>query len=315
MNQTKKHHAVNRKPIVSVVIPVFNGAKYIEETVESVQKSTYKQFEILLIDDGSNDHSKHVCEALDKRYKNVRFFTFRKNQGLGRVLNFALKTARGKYICRINQDDRMLPHRIKTQVEHLESHPGVVALGSCISLFDNNGNHQIVKFLEHDEEIKSVWYIVSPFSDPSVMYHREVALQAGGYDQNFWPADDTHLWYRMGMLGKLANLSEPVVEVRWHNEAASVLFFRRLAISTFNMHRWTHAHIAPASWYVQLYWVIQLMAGLTLTPQVNWGVYRIMKKAIYHYERFLETLVQNNTNKPTAPAVIVHPRMASASGK
>lgn len=315
MNSQKQTYRNNHKPLVSVVIPVFNGARYIEETVESVQKSSYKKFEILLIDDGSNDHSKHVCEALDNKYRNVRFFTFRKNRGLGRVLNFALRTAHGKYICRINQDDRMLPHRIKTQVRYLESNPDVAALGSSIKLFDNNGGHQLVKFLERDDEIKSMWYIVSPFSDPSVMYRRDVALEAGGYDQNFWPADDTHLWYRMGMLGKLANLPEPVVEVRWHNEAASVMFFRKLALATYRMHRWTHENIAPASWYIRLYWIIQLIAGLTLTPQLNWGVYRVMKKIIYRYELLQEAFTQYRANRPIAPKVIVHPRIASTSGK
>lgn len=298
------------KPVISVVIPVFNGASYLVEAVSSVQKSTYKHFEIILVNDGSTDQSKQICRMLDKQYKNVRYFDFKKNKGLGRVLNFAIKKAHGKYICRLNQDDKMLPHRLATQVAYLEFHQDVVALGSSIELFDNKGHKQFVKFLEKDEEIKDVWYIVSPFSDPTVMYRKDIAIKAGGYDQNFWPADDTHLWYRMGMLGKLANLKKPVTDVRWHDKAASVFFFKRLAWSTYKMHRWTHKHIAPASFQVQLFWICQLMAGFILSPEMNWRVYRLIKKVIPFIERIRGRRIKNTT-----PATVtVQPKKLSISG-
>lgn len=269
-----------KKPLVSVVIPVFNGADFLEETITSVQKSTFKDFEVLLIDDGSTDHSRKICHRLEKRYSNVTFYPFNKNKGLGRVLNFALSNAKGRYIARINQDDRMLPFRLQTQVDYLETHPDVVALGSCIKLFANKNTSQIITFLEKDEDIKRVWHIVSPFSDPSVMYVKSVATKAGGYKQKYWPADDTHLWYRMGLLGKLANLQKPVVEVRWHDEAASVAHFKKLAISTYHMHRWANTHVSKAPLPVQLFWIIQLVCGLALSPHFNWGMYRVMKKVI-----------------------------------
>ncbi|NIM13621.1 MAG: glycosyltransferase, partial [Candidatus Aminicenantes bacterium] len=84
----------NNRPLVSVVIPVFNGSVFVEQAVRSVQKSTFKNYEILLIDDGSTDRSKKICRALGKKYDKVRFYAFEKNRGLGRVLNFALRQAR-----------------------------------------------------------------------------------------------------------------------------------------------------------------------------------------------------------------------------
>jgi glycosyltransferase involved in cell wall biosynthesis len=302
-----------KRPFVSVVIPVFNGAQYLIEAVESIQKNTYDNFEIILVNDGSTDISKILCKRLEGKYKNVRFFDFTKNRGLGRVLNFALDKARGKYICRLNQDDRMLPIRITTQVKYLENHPEVTAVGSSIKLFENNGKTQILHFIKDDSEIKKLWYFVSPFSDPSVMYRKEVALKVGGYDQYFWPADDTHLWYRMGLAGKLSNIQKPLVEVRWHNNAASVKFFRRLAIKTYQMHRWTHEIISPAPWFIQVYWVLQLMAGFIFSPQFNWNVYRSIKKLIDRYE--------NNRDRLTAyiaPNKVIsvspHPKKLSLSG-
>lgn len=300
-------------PLVSVVIPVFNGAGYLEEAVESVQRSFYRTFEVLLIDDGSTDKSRDICRRLTEKYKNVRFFDMKVNRGLGRVLNFALKNARGTYIARLNQDDRMLPHRLQTQVNFLEKHPETTAVGSTIRLFDNQGHTQIVRFLANDEDIKRMWYIVSPFSDPSVMYRKDVAIAAGGYDQEFWPADDTHLWYRMGMRGKLANIQKPLVEVRWHDGAASVRFFRRLALKTFQMHQWTHENVHAAGWLVQFYWIVQLIAGYTLSPQTNWNIYRKLKKLIAYADDRRKRLAEITAKMPV-PMVTIHPRKLSVSG-
>lgn len=300
-------------PFVSVVIPVFNGSEYLEEAVESIQRSTYRDFEVLLIDDGSSDTSKHICHNLEKKYPNVRFFDFTVNRGLGRVLNFALKNARGKYICRLNQDDRMLPNRIETQVRYLQSHPQVTAVGSWIRLFENNGNEQILKFLAKDADIKSIWYLVSPFSDPSVMYRKDMAVKVGGYVQAMWPADDTHLWYRMGMAGKLANIQKPLVEVRWHEGAASVKYFRKLAVSTYRMHRWTLDNVGPASPLTVLYWLVQLAAGYILPPQINWNIYRYIKRLIAFYEDRKDRLAANRYTA-MINSVMPQPKKLSVSG-
>lgn len=317
----------NGKPFVSVIIPVFNGAFYLEETISSIQKSTYKHYEIILVDDGSTDHSREVCRKLQKQYPNVHFYRFSKNKGLGRVLNFALKKAKGEYICRINQDDRMLPHRMETQVAFLAQNSDVVAVGSHIKLFDKNSNSTIVEFLERDEDIKKVWLMLSPFSDPSVMYRKTAAIKAGGYDQSYWPADDVHLWYRMGNLGKLANIQKPLVEVRWHKEAGSIKFFRRNTLVTYKLHRWANRNIAKAPFLIQAFWLGQLICGLTLPPSFNWAVYRILKKVVNTISTtkiidlalpkayaVIVNRAQNLNSSTTETSVTSHPNTINRSG-
>ena len=112
-----------KKPLVSVIIPVFNGQKYLKETVLSVQKSSYKNFEIILVNDGSKDKSKELCYKLKKKYKNIRVFSFKKNRGLSNILNYAIRKAKGKYIARLNQDDLVTPTRLSSQVYFLENNP------------------------------------------------------------------------------------------------------------------------------------------------------------------------------------------------
>ncbi|OGK62716.1 hypothetical protein A2334_00705 [Candidatus Roizmanbacteria bacterium RIFOXYB2_FULL_38_10] len=319
-NQTQKNNssvakAMEDKPLVSVIIPVFNGSPFLEETITSVFNSTYKNIEVLLIDDGSTDKSKELCHRLEKRYKKVRFYSFPKNKGLGRVLNFALRQAHGELICRINQDDRMLRYRIQTQVDFMDKNPEIVAVGSSIKLFENNGKKQIVHFLQRDQEIKKMWHIVSPFADPSVMYRKSVARKVGGYKQEFWPGDDTHLWVRMGTRGKLANIDKPLVEVRYHSKAASVRYFKKLTVVTYKLHRWMHNHVQKAALPVQLFWIGQLIAGLLLPPDMNWNIYRILKRVIYFaagVAHFLRNLKVKNT---IVAKVIPHPMALNRSGQ
>ncbi|OGK39136.1 hypothetical protein A3F34_00580 [Candidatus Roizmanbacteria bacterium RIFCSPHIGHO2_12_FULL_44_10] len=300
--------------MVSVIIPVFNGAEYLKETVVSALNSAYPRFEILLIDDGSKDTSKIICKQLAKQYGKVRYYSFARNKGLGRVLNFAIKKARGEYICRINQDDRMYRFRLKTQVDFLKENRDVVAVGSYVKQFTPEGKTRIITYLEKDEDIKKLWHIVSPFADPSVMYKKSAVLKAGLYDQSFWPADDTQLWYRMGMVGKLANIPKPLVEVRWHDNAASVKYFKKLALSTLKMHLWADENIEKVSLTIKAYWLIQFVAGMLLSPQMNWYVYRILKRVLhvlYISQRFLEATM--NKIKMLV-RVIPQPRKFSFSG-
>lgn len=271
-------------PLVSVIIPVFNGASFLVEAIDSVQKSDFRDFEILLINDGSTDNSKMLCRILEEKYSNLRFFDFEKNQGLGRVLNFALKEARGKYICRLNQDDHMLPYRMARQVDFLEKNHDVVAVGSHITHFFEDGKKEILKYLDNDEKIKETWHLVGPFSDPSVMYRREIAIKVGGYDQSFWPVDDTHMWYKMGMQGKLANIQEPLVEVRWHAKAGSVYYFREMAWQIYRVRRWAHKNVKKGSPAHQIFWIVQLASGMILTPKMNWQIYRYIKRMLSWYK-------------------------------
>ncbi len=271
----------NKKPYVSVIIPVFNGANFLEESVVSIQKSTYRKFEILLIDDGSTDKSKAICKKLQKQYQNVRFYDFPRNRGLGRVLNFALKKAKGEYICRINQDDTMVRSRLTKQVTFLQAHPDVVLVGSWLNVKDEHGNLRVNKFLEHDEDIRKTWLKLSPCWDASVMYHKSSALSVGGYDQLYWPADDLHMWYRLGKIGKIANIQEPLVTIKFHANAASIKHHKQHILATYKVHRWAHEFVEEASLTTRIFWICETAAGLLFPPRFNWYVYRLVKRAVF----------------------------------
>ncbi len=300
-------------PLVSVIIPVFNGAPYIKRAVESTLKSSYTNIEIILIDDGSSDQSKFVCQALAKKYKKVIFYGFTKNKGQGIALNYALKKAKGKYICRLNQDDVMFKSRISTQVKYLVNHPDVVALGSSINLVDEKGHCQIVNFLQRDQEIRKIWLVLSPFSDPSVMFDRLVALKVQGHDQNFWPANDTQLWIKMAQYGQLANLKKPLVKVLYHTKCASVKHFKTLTKVTYKMHLWMNQEIEKAPWYVHIFWLCEYLAGILFSPNFNWATYRLIKKGVHFLAAFLDLI--KKTKAKLVDKLTIQPMVASTSGQ
>jgi len=274
------------KPLVTVMMPVYNGADYLEEAIESVEKSTFKDFEFLLIDDGSKDDSNKILRKMARKYKNIRLYTLKQNKGLVYALNYGLKHAKGTYICRLNQDDRMLPHRITTQVSFLERNQDVVVVGSWINLIHVGKQNwtETVRYLERDDQIKSIWHILSPFSDPAVMYRREKAIQLGGYDPQFFIAEDSHMWIRMGTIGALANIPEVLTEVRFHEDATTYRQFRRLMETTFRLHRWMHNNVQQFPIHIQLFWLMQYGLGMILHPKYVFSIYRRIKMTINFFK-------------------------------
>ena len=292
---------------VSVIIPVYNGASYLVETVESVQKSTYKNFEIILVDHGSKDKSKGLCHRLEKKYKNVNFYWFKKNRGLTSSLNYAVKKAKGEFIARINQDDIMMPNRLKEQVNFLKENPEYVVVGGDITLFDENYRFvDNISFPKSDSDIRNQWLLMSPYADPTVMYRKDAYLKTKGYQKYFWPADDVHMWYQLGQVGKLANLNKILTRVRWHNKAGSIASHKIQIEKTFEVHVWASKNIQEANFYHWIFWYSQLIAGKLFPPRFNWFIYRRIRE--------IQNFLRDLTKTAKLNKVSIQPKRYSVSG-
>lgn len=271
------------KPLVSVVIPVYNGVPYLVETVESIFLSTDLPIEVILVDDGSTDGSKAKCRKLSTIYKNLKYIDFKNNNGMTRCLNEGIRVAKGEFIARINQDDLMVRGRLEKQVEFLQTHPKYVAVGSYVQLFTKgNPQYDTITFPTTDEQIKRMWMTLSPFADPTVMYRRAMVLQTDGYQQTMWPADDVHMWYQLGSRGKLANIPEFLTKVRWHENAGSIKSHKLQMQKTWELRMWAAKNIRQPSVGEYTFWSMQYLAGKIFPPQFNWYVYRILRKLWKH---------------------------------
>jgi len=143
-------------PLVSVILPTHNGARYIRRAVESLQSQTYKNIEIIMVNDGSTDETSEIIFELKKNDPRIIIITNRVNLGYVKSLNVGAEKVTGKYITRIDDDDIFCDkERLETQVRFLEGHPDYVLVGGGMIKIDEN-NKEVSKYLfpEKDGDIR-----------------------------------------------------------------------------------------------------------------------------------------------------------------
>lgn len=201
---------------VSVLLPVYNGTRYLERAAGSILQQTHRDLELIVLDDGSTDGSGAMAEALgDSR---VRVIRSERNQGLATTLNRGLREARGSIVARQDADDLSHPRRLEKQVAFLESNRDIGLLGSQAWLMDERGH--CFGVLEHACGHESlVWELSfdNAFVHSSVAFRRDAALTGcGGYDESWAYNQDYDLWLRLAPRTRLANLPERLVALRSH---------------------------------------------------------------------------------------------------
>lgn len=207
-------------PIISVIMPVYNSERYLKNAIESILEQTYKDFEFIIVDDGSEDSSKKIIKGyIDER---IRFFES-EHLGYVRQLNFAIRNSRGKFIARMDSDDIAVRHRFEKQLQYLTKHPKVKLVGSDIAIINENEEELYIK--EYPKTLKDIEFqmpIYSSFCHPCVMMEKETILSLGGYDEKFEPAEDHILFLQMLVKGiEMCNLPEILLKYRIHNNSVT----------------------------------------------------------------------------------------------
>jgi glycosyltransferase involved in cell wall biosynthesis len=209
------------QPKVTVVMSVYNDEPYLAEAVESILGQTFKNFEFLIVDDGSTDKSSAILKKYAAKDKRIRLLS-QKNRGLVASLNRSIKEAGSEYIARQDADDKSAPNRLVKQIEFLKANPDVVIVGSSISVIDENGKslHQHAVLL-NDLELREELLVRSPFAHGSVVFKRQAAIDAGLYNKASWPAEDYDFWLRLSDYGQLANFDACLYTYREHDQSIS----------------------------------------------------------------------------------------------
>lgn len=192
-------------------MPVYNGGQFLRESIASILKQTYSNFEFIIIDDGSTDNSWETI----KKFNDTRIRAFRQsNKGLQPTLNFGIGQASGKYIARMDQDDISADERLDKQVKFLEKNNHIAILGTSFAIIDKGG-----KFLDHSyhfdrpEDIKLEILTRNPFGHGTIMIRRSVLKSVGLYDEK-QAVEDYELWYRIIKNYKGMNLAEELYSWR-----------------------------------------------------------------------------------------------------
>jgi len=181
-------------PMVSVLLPVYNGAAYLSAAVDSVLNQTYQNLELIIINDGSTDQSASIVEQF--RDSRIRFSN-QTNRGLAATLNRAIDLSRGKYLARQDQDDLSFPTRFAKQVDFLESHQKCGMVGTWAEIWEvDQRSRRAHKHPTDDLILKFELLFDNPFVHSSVMIRKEALDIVGTYctDKSRQPPEDYELW-------------------------------------------------------------------------------------------------------------------------
>jgi glycosyltransferase involved in cell wall biosynthesis len=217
---------VNNAPLVSILMVTYNRADFIGAAIASVMAQTYKNWELIIIDDGSTDGTKSVTEtALEPR---IRYVSHDRNKGIQASRNEALSLAHGNYIAVLDSDDLWTdPQKLEAQVAYLNEHPDCVVVGTSITRIDRMGNQiGTAKYASNDASIRRDLLLRNQFAHSSVLMRKTALAKTEGY--RFELAEDFDLFLQLGKLGKFANLSKAMTSYRVHGESAST---RKLAMA------------------------------------------------------------------------------------
>lgn len=211
---------------MSVVLPVYNAGPYLDLAVQSILAQTFRDFELIAVDDGSTDDSPRKLGRFAAADPRVRVVS-RANTGIVGALNDGLATARGGIIARMDADDWSAPGRFAAQVAYLDAHPECVCVGSSVIFMDAGSDPvKLCRRLTSHRKLEQGLLDADggALIHPSVMFRAEAVRKAGGYRREYQYVEDCDLFLRLATIGELANLDEPLLFYRVH--ATSINFVR-----------------------------------------------------------------------------------------
>jgi glycosyltransferase involved in cell wall biosynthesis len=199
---------------ISAIMPVYNGEKYIKDTIDSVLGQTYKDFEFIIVDDGSTDNTLNIIKDFDDT--RIRFITVN-HGGIVNALNTGLDMAVSEYIVRVDGDDISLPERFERLLGYMENNKDVVVCGSWAKTINTNG--EVTGELKYppidDVGIKKYLLLHNPFIHPSVIIRKDILNKSGKY-KKYKHNEDYELWSSVLKYGNGHNIPEELILYRVH---------------------------------------------------------------------------------------------------
>jgi glycosyltransferase involved in cell wall biosynthesis len=218
-------------PLVSVVMAVCDGEEYITEALNSILDQSFRDFEFIIINDGSIDNTTGILQQYAQLDGRLCVF-HQENRGLIAALNRGCRLARGKYIARMDADDITVPDRFETQVDFLDRHPIVAVLGGAIKLINAKGaSIGERRYPVDDRQIKEALHRTNCFCHSAIMMRKDAFDATEGYRRPFLHAEEYDLWLRMAERVELANLPDVLVYYRIHARQVTVRNLRRQVLS------------------------------------------------------------------------------------
>ncbi|MCK9265913.1 glycosyltransferase [bacterium] len=213
----QKRTEIIKMPKVTVITPVYNGEKYLDEAIQSILNQTFSDFEYIVINDCSTDKTGEILKKYLKEDARVKLLQNETNKGVCFSLNRGLREAKGEYVAIMDSDDISLPQRLEKQVSFMDSHPEIGVCGSWLEFFGNK--IYVWKTIPQHNDIFVGLLFGSMFGHPTVIMRKSVLLDLKAlYSEEHRAAGDYNFWVRLGICCvRFANIQEVLLNYRFHS--------------------------------------------------------------------------------------------------
>ena len=203
-------------PKISVIMPVYNGEKYLAEAIESVLNQTYSNFELIILNDKSTDSSKAIIQSYQTKDDRIVFIDKTENVGPATLRSEGFDVAKGEFIALLDADDIAMPNRFEKQIHILRNNENIGVCGSWFTTFGEKVSDKIIQHPENHNQIK-VNFLIDCTIGNSTAFFRKNLLEGIRYDKDFVPAEDYHLWSRLITKTQFHIIQESLVRYRIHD--------------------------------------------------------------------------------------------------
>jgi glycosyltransferase involved in cell wall biosynthesis len=232
-------------PEITIIIPTYNRADFLGQAVDSVLAQTYKNWELLIIDDASTDSTGSIVAAYAQKDSRIRSIKNETNLGISKTRNRGLHEARGTYIAMLDSDDIWLdPEKLAKQIAAFEKNPKLAIVGTWITQIDETGKTlRNIEFALSDADIRRTFVYYNSIVQSSVLFLKQAALDAGGYDETLATMEDTDLWLNIGTKYEIETL--PICATGYRVHKNSITKNRRKQVARDQMtvfRRWKNSY-------------------------------------------------------------------------
>ena len=226
---------MNNSPSISIVLPVYNMADFLPEALESIAQQEFRDFELIMIDDGSTDLSYSILRNYATNAKHPCRLVQFDHLGLPACLNAGIRASKAKYIARMDADDVMMPNRLKIQYDYLQSNQGIDILGSWAIEIDVKGLPIYKRtFPQEHSEIVDFLYRGCPLIHPSLLIRKDI-FDIAMYKELYPSPEDYDLWIRLRNHAVFHNIPQFLIRKRRHNNSITESFNKYFIFNEFSM--------------------------------------------------------------------------------
>lgn len=268
---------------ITVLLSVYNGASSLSQSIQSILNQTVRDFEFVIVNDGSTDETTHILEMFASQDSRIKLIYNNTNIGLTRSLNLGFKLAQGEYIARMDADDIALRERFETQLQYLETHPDVGVVGTAYEWIDDNG--QVIgkpKVLTEPKNLRHVLIKRNPIMHGSVLMRADMFKRAGTYNEFYTKAQDYALWFKFIEFTQIANLRDVLMQKRMSRKMIS--FSNERSQMRFGAHARLQAiQSGLYPWWTLIYVLKPFFASLLPARFVRFIRVHIFNQKIYSH--------------------------------